>query len=177
VKTSPFLLGALLIVATSCSDSTGPDAFGGSLSFSYSGATSGTFNASGSILAEDPLASTWAVGTRDEENEILTVAANFARSSNSFDDIVIDLPQLTTGTVTVANGATIVMTFARNASGTTAAWDCALTSGSVTVTSLSGTRGRGSFAGTGSCFPPTGAPVAFTVTNGSFDVSLVSSGF
>jgi hypothetical protein len=64
------------------------------------------------------------------------------------------------------------ITFGQPQSGA-AAWHCALTSGSVVVTSLSSARVRGSFSGSGSCLPSTGSPVAFTVTNGSFDVPLV----
>jgi hypothetical protein len=173
VKPSRLLVGALLTVATACGDSTGPGGLNGRVSFSYSGATSGTFDASGSILEGDPLRSTWAAGARDDENESLAVAANLARSETTTDDVVIDFPQLATGTVTVANGARVAISFGYTQTGIPT-WSCDLTSGSVTVTTLSGTRARGSFSGTGTCVNSNGTSGAFTVSNGSFDVPVVN---
>jgi hypothetical protein len=168
------LLGALLTVATACSDSTGPGSLSGSLSFSYSGATSGTFDAAGSPLgADDPFGATWAAAIRDDANQTIDVAANIARPSNTSDNAVVHFPQLTPGTVTIANGAQVPVTFGRTQSGTVDR-SCSLTSGSVVVTSVSGIRARGTFSGTGTCVGTTGGPAAFTVTNGSFDVPLVS---
>ena len=167
------MIGALLAVVAACGDGTGPGGLSGSLSFSYSGVTSGTFSASGSVGVLDPFGSTWAAGVRDETNQSLSVAANVARPSDRSDDAVIAFPQLTPGTVTIANGAGIAITFGMTQSGT-ATWACDVTSGSVTVTTLSGTRARGTFSGTGTCFNDSGASGAFTVTNGTFDVPAVS---
>jgi len=172
MKSSRVFVGVLLAAAAGCGDGTGPGALNGSLSFSHSGATSGTFTASGSVLVADPEAATWAAGARDDANESIAIAANIARPSNTFDDIIIDFPQLTPGTVTVANGAHVVITFGQTQSGS-ATWFCDLTAGSVVVTSVSSSRVRGSFSGTGDCLGATGGPVSFTVTNGSFDVPLI----
>jgi hypothetical protein len=173
VKPSRILLGALLAAAAGCSDSLGPGALSGDLSFSHSGAMAGTFTASGSILVTDPETSTWAAGVRDETNESITIAANVARpSSNTVDNIVIDFPQLTPGAVTVANGAYVVVAFGQAQDGT-ATWSCALSSGSVVVSSVSNGRVVGSFSGNGTCVDENGSPAAFTVTNGDFDVPLV----
>jgi hypothetical protein len=170
---SRILLVVLLAIAAGCGDGTGLGGLSGSLSFSHSGATTGTFSASGSVLTQDPEAGTWAAGARDDANQMIAIAANIGRPSNTFDDIVIDFPQLTPGSVTMANGAHVVITFGQTQSGT-ATWFCDLTSGSVVVTSLSDGRARGTFSGTGSCLPATGGPVAFTVTNGSFDVPVIT---
>jgi hypothetical protein len=170
---SRILLAVLLAIAAGCGDGTGLGSLHGSVSFSHSGATTGTFSASGSILEEDPQTGTWAAGARDDANQLIAIAANVGRSSNTFDDIVVDFPQVTTGTVTIANGARVVISFGQTQSGT-ATWFCELTSGSVVMTSLSGGRARGTFSGNGSCLPATGGPVAFTVTNGSFDVPLIT---
>jgi hypothetical protein len=169
---SRVLLAVLLAIAAGCGDGTGPGGLTGSLSFSHSGATTGTFSASGSLLTEDPQTGTWAAAARDDANQMIAIAANVGRP-DTFDDTVIDFPQLTPGSVTIANGARVVITFGQTQSGT-ATWFCDLTSGSVVVTSLSGGRARGTFSGTGSCLPATGGPVAFTVTNGSFDVPLIT---
>jgi hypothetical protein len=173
VKPSRLFLGALLTVATACGDSTGPTGFNGSLSFSHSGATSGTFNASGSAFVGDPFGATWAAAVRDDANQSIAIAANLVRSSTTSDNVAIEFPQVSTGSVAIANGSQVAIVFGRTQSGA-AAWSCDLTSGTVVVTSLSSTRARGSFSGTGSCLAATGGPVAFTVTNGSFDVPAVS---
>jgi hypothetical protein len=172
MKAHRLLVGALLVAAAGCSDSNSPFGLNGSLSFSHTGATTGTFNASGSLLVLDPQAATWAAGARDDANQSIGIVANVARTSTTFDDIVIDFPQLTTGTVTVANGAAVAIAFGQTTTGT-AQWICGLTSGSVTVSSISGSRVRGSFSGAGTCLASTGGPVAFTVSNGDFDVPLL----
>ena len=175
MKASHLSLGVLLIASISCSDSTGVGALSGDLSFSHSGATSGTFNASGSVLVADPSVATWAAAARDDAAQSIGIAAHIARPSNTSDEIAIDFPQLTPGTVTVANGAGVGITFGRPQSGA-AAWTCALASGSVVVTSLSSTRIRGTFSGSGGCVSASGSPAAFTVTSGSFDSPLVNLG-
>lgn len=169
-------LAALLTVMAACSDSTGLGGLNGSLSFSHSGATIGTFSASGSVLAADPMTVDWAAGARDDQTQSIAISAHIPRANDTFDDVVIDFPQLTTGTIAIANnGAHVAVVFGDSQSGTPT-WSCNLTSGSVVVTSVSSSRARGSFSGTGTCFGGSGAPAAFTVTNGSFDVPLVDIG-
>jgi hypothetical protein len=175
MKTSRMLVAALLVVAAGCGDGTGPFGINGTLSFSHSGATTGTFNASGSVLVINPDAATWAAGARDEATQSIAIAANVAQSGSTFDNVVIDFPQVDAGTVAIgagANNANVAISFDMTASGS-AAWVCGLTSGSVVVSSVSGSRVRGSFSGSGTCLPNGGAPVAFAVSNGSFDVPLL----
>jgi hypothetical protein len=175
VKPSRLFLGVLLTVATACGDSTGPGGMSGSLSFSHSGATSGTFSASGSILVPDPMAATWAAAVRDDANQTLSVAANVVRPSNILDVVAIDLPRLMTGTFAIPNEARVAINFGQTQSGART-WGCNLTSGSVIVTAFSGVRALGTFSGAGSCLGATGL-VAFTVADGSFDVPVVSGIF
>jgi hypothetical protein len=170
VKPSRALVAALLAVTAGCSDIIEP-ALSGNLSFSHSGAITGTFSASGSVLVANPDAATWAAAERDDANQAIDIVAHVAHPSNTSDDIVVHFPQLTPGTVTVANGANVVMTFGRTTAGT-AAWTCGLASGSVVVTSVSNTRVRGSFSGSGACVPASGNPATFSAANGSFDVPL-----
>jgi hypothetical protein len=172
VKPSRILVGALLAVTAGCGDGTGPGGLSGSVSFSHSGATTGTFSASGSVLVADPEASTWAAGTRDDASQSIDVEGYIAHPSGTHDYAHVQFPQLTPGTVTVANGASVTIVFGQPETGT-ATWYCTLTSGSVVVTSLSSNRVRGSFSGSGTCVPASGSPVALTVTDGSFDVPLV----
>lgn len=176
MKTFRVFVAGVLAVATACSDISGPGALSGNLSFSHSGATSGTFSASGSVLAADPQAVDWAAGVRDDQSQSIAIAAHIPRANNTSDEVAIEFPQLTTGTVNIANnGAHVAMAFGQPQSGTPT-WSCALTSGSVVLTSLSSTRASGSFSGTGTCTGSTGGPTAFTVTEGSFDVPLVDAG-
>ena len=173
MKPSRILIGALLAVTAGCGDGTGPGGVSGSVSFSHSGASTGTFSASGSVLVADPQAATWAAGTRDDASQSIDVEGYVAHPSSTHDYVHLHFPQLTPGTVTIANGAAVDIAFGQPQAGT-ATWYCFLTSGSVVVTSLSSARVRGSFSGSGICLPAaSGSPVAFTVTNGSFDVPLV----
>jgi hypothetical protein len=172
VKPSRILIGGLLAVTAGCGDGTGPGGVSGSVSFSHSGATTGTFSASGSVLVADPQTATWAAGTRNDASQSIDVEGYVAHPSSTHDYVHVHFPQLTAGTVTVANDATVSIVFGQPQTGA-ATWYCTLTSGSVVLTSLSSARVRGSFSGSGSCLPSTGSPVAFTVTDGSFDVPLV----
>jgi hypothetical protein len=173
VKPIRVLFAASLAVAASCSDSTGTSGLNGTLSFSHSGATSGNFNASGSAVVANPGTSEWAAAGRDDLDQSITIVANIPRGSNTADNVLVYFPQLTTGTVTIAQGSEVLIAFGINSSGTSATWSCELDAGSVVVTSVSNNRVQGSFSGTGDCFATTGGPVAFTVTNGSFNVPML----
>jgi hypothetical protein len=170
---SRLLLGALLTLAASCGDGTGPGSPSGSVSFSHSGATSGTFTASGSVSVADPDRATWAFAERDDANQTITVMANVARPSDVVDNTIVVFPQLTAGTATIPNQASVAINFGQTPSGIRT-WSCTLSSGTVVVTSVSDTRARGTFAGTGHCL---GLAVLaeFTVTSGSFDVPWVAT--
>jgi hypothetical protein len=172
VKKSRAFVGALLVLTAGCGDGTGPGGVSGSVSFSHSGAITGTFSAFGSVLVPDAQNATWAAGTRHDASQSIDIEGYVAHPSSTHDYVAVYFPQVTPGTVTLANGASIDVIFGQAQTGP-ATWFCILTSGSVVVTSLSSNRVRGSFSGSGNCLPASGNPVAFTVTNGSFDVPLV----
>jgi hypothetical protein len=165
-------LAALIAAATGCGDSTGPGPRTGSLSFAHSGAVAGTYSASGSILGtSDPRAATWAAGSPDDANQAIDVMASTPRPSNTIDHVIIQVPA-STGSVAIGDGAVVAIAFGQ-APGGAATWTCTLGSGTVVVASLSGDRVIGSFSGTGSCLGSSTGLVAFTVTDGSFDVPLI----
>jgi hypothetical protein len=52
---------------------------------------------------------------------------------------------------------------------------CALTSGSVVISSISASRAAGTFSGSGTCLSSVGTPSNFSITGGTFDVALVAA--
>jgi hypothetical protein len=169
------LMVASVGVAMSCGDSTSPGSVSGSLSFTHSGAISGTFNASGSVLVADPEAVQWAAASRDNTNDGIDISARIPRASNTNDNILIFFPQQTTGSVDAGTEAIVIIGFGVNESGS-ATWLCGLDAGTVTVATISSTRVTGTFSGTGDCIASGGGAAAFTVTNGSFNVPLIDGG-
>jgi hypothetical protein len=173
------LLGVL-----SCKDSSGPNTLG-SLSFSFTGGGGGTYSASGaapSFSAPPPTATSWATGFVDGAETF--IAASRPRSGVLVDLVLLRFGLTTTGTETIdpacnidgtpaCNGMDLSLNF--NGNGDTADFFCSLTSGTIVVTSVSGGRAQGTFSGNGQCQPGTGgAPSAFSVSNGTFDVALVA---
>jgi hypothetical protein len=70
---------------------------------------------------------------------------------------------------------TMILFLNFNGNGDTGDFFCRLTSGTILLTSTSGGRAEGTFSGAGECAAGTGGAItAFTVTNGTFDVALVS---
>ena len=99
--------------------------------------------------------------------------ANVALPSDVADDIIVVFPQLTAGTATIPNQASVHINFGETPIGIRT-WSCTLSSGTVVVTSVSDTRARGTFAGAGHCVG-LAFLAEFTVTSGSFDVPSVAT--
>ena len=167
-----------------CGGNDGPTtvtAFDGALSFTYSGANSGTFNASGSV-PNTPGASihttAWAAAQASATSEMAVVAVQ-PRSSTTHDLVGIFIQRNTVGSETVnescsfnCNGMSIGIGHTNSGSSFTAV--CFLTAGTIAITEKSSTRMKGTFSGTGECMSFAGAETgSFTVTNGSFDVAIV----
>jgi hypothetical protein len=63
-----------------------------------------------------------------------------------------------------------------NGNGDTGDFFCKLTSGTVVLQDVSGGRAKGTFSGAGSCADgTTGAASAFSVSGGTFDVTVVAT--
>jgi hypothetical protein len=115
------------------------------------------------------------------------VAASNPRSGGLVDLVILRLERTTTGSATIdpscnidgstpCSGMTFSINF--NGNGDTADFFCALSSGTIVLTEINDDRASGSFSGSGQCFPGGGgAPSAFTVANGAFNVPLIDVPF
>ena len=175
------LVPSLALIAACGSDGpTTVTAFDGALSFTYSGGTSGTFNASGSLpsTASGQTTTAWAAAQASATSEMF-VGAVSPRSATTHDLVGIFIQRNTVGTETInsscgfnCNGMDITIGMAN--SGSTFTVNCFLGSGSIAITEKSASRMKGTFSGTGQCMTSTGSAAgAFTVTNGTFDVAIV----
>ncbi|MEO7648545.1 MAG: hypothetical protein ABIV11_09985 [Gemmatimonadaceae bacterium] len=190
---------ALWVATAGCGGDgpTDPTALGGWINFDYSGSETGSFRAAGRI---DPFRSgpytDGAAVLRDRYAgvETMIVLGIQMRSSLRADVLVLSFPGVTTpqtfpladiecpsgdvpctltlfgssfGTdVPVASGPPVFFFDAEN--------DYHFTGGTVTIKSVTGTRMTGSFDGIAETQPLSGSPQVITVTNGRFDVPILS---
>ncbi|CAN5489483.1 hypothetical protein BH09GEM1_BH09GEM1_10850 [soil metagenome] len=158
----------------------------GSLSFNFTGGGGGTYNATGGIssatLASTPYTTTWAAGYKDTNDNSTNIAANVPRTSTTSDFAAITFKGQAAATVSIANSCTATTTVACNSvslligqssSGAVFTSFCTLTSGTITIASISSTNVSGSFSGAGTCVTSTGSSTTWIVTNGSFSVPLL----
>jgi hypothetical protein len=178
------LIALALLASLSCSDSSGPNILG-TVSFTYTGGGGGTFTASGnapSFSVAPPTGTSWAVGYV-EAGEMF-VAAGKPRSGARIDLALLRIGRTTAGSEPIdvncdVDGSTPCtgMMFALNfdGNGDTGDFFCVLTGGTIVVSSVSSSRARGTFSGTGECVAGTGGAIsAFSATNGTFDVAMVA---
>lgn len=178
------VVGASLALLASCKDSsTGPTGFSGTVSFTYSGAISGNFTATGVMPAAQGAMETsaWAAGEVSTVDGVTYVASATPRNATSHDFFGFYVERTTPGSSSASDTCTSNCAFVafefgmQNGTGNTWLQLCSLTAGTVTITEISGSRVKGTFSGTGECVAPNSStPQAFTVTNGTFDVALVS---
>lgn len=154
-------------------------AFDGSLSFTYSGANSGTFSASGSVptSASAQATSAWAVAYASSSSE-MDVVASAPRTATTHDAVVVFIQRNTVGSVTInsscsvsCNEVDLVIGLANSGQSFTAS--CFLTTGTIAITEKSASRMKGTFSGTGTCLTQAGSSGPFTASNGTFDVAIV----
>lgn len=187
-------LAACLVAVAACDDgTTGPvDAPSGSLSFSYSGAQSGSFSATGQYGEDRTGSFEWrpfAVGLRYFDNsvnaqtiDIFGVAPRSGTRGDAVDLFIDDLTQpralsldleaclLNRATLDVRDGCAVGL-FAFDASPQTGAGEIWLTrTGTLTVEAVSAGRIRGSFSGT----LVNEDDDVITVSGGTFDVPVVN---
>lgn len=180
-----------LAVTVSCSDSpSGPNgAASGSLSFGYNGGTlvsAGSFAASGGLPASQTAQNTtdWAAGVRDDQsNNNISVIGSVPRAGSRVDLAMLMFDRSTAGTSTISVNCdtetcpAVVFWYnlseSQNATGEVL---CGLETGTMTLATVTTTRATGSFSGTGSCISLDDftTETTFTVTNGSFDVPLLT---
>lgn len=183
---SILLAASVLAIAACSADKAVGVATSGSVSFSYTGAGGGSYNATGSIAsnasATTARTTTWAAGWKGTSDGGTYVAANLVRTNVS-DVTAITIARQTTGTSAVdstcvsstTKACTDVLLMLGVSSGSGLNFICMLTTGSVTIASISATNVQGSFSGSGTCSETVSpfATSAWVVTNGSFNVPIV----
>lgn len=175
----PMFVLALALTAA-CGDSptdSGSNAGSGSLSFTYASnnsPVSGVFSAEGSVPKNGE--GTWAGAVRQGTDA--AVLGN--QVSGSIENAAImGLPGVHVGPFVINENcdstcASLAVVIEKVVNGQTRSYLCAMTEGTINVTSLSESRIRGTFAGTGACasLEEPNEPL-ITITNGSFDTPLV----
>jgi len=177
------LVSIALLGALSCSDSSGPGTRG-SVAFAFTGAGNGNFSASGdapALTQTPPTTTSWAVGYVQSGQTY--IGASTPRSGGLVNMAIIRLELTAPGSQTIdascdIDGATACtgMDFYLNfnSNGDTADYFCRLMSGTIVLAETSSSRASGTFSGSGSCMAGTGGTIsAFSVSNGTFDVTMV----
>ena len=172
---------AVLVLAAGCGE--GPTTivgFNGALAFSYSGASTGSFNASGAIptTSAEQRTTPWAAGYVEPGNQT-SVAAATPRDASTHDFVDLYINRNTVGSSTVnsscsssCSGLSFIIGAANT--GASSATSCFLTDGSIAITEKSDTRVKGTFSGTGTCVSSAGGSGSFTATGGTFDVPFIT---
>ncbi len=177
----------LILAATACGDD-GPTAntnLSGSMSFTYSGAGGGTFNASGAAptVAASIGNQSFAAGVRDDAESAIGIFGVRARGGGRYDNVIVAIDRMTVGTVSVEAGcdpdageSCSGIVFLTNVSEADQDFDffCVATTGSLAITSINNSRVIGTFTGSGECFNANAVTSSFTITNGTFDVALLT---
>jgi hypothetical protein len=184
------LLFAISIALAACggdaTSTTAPSAVttstAGTVSFSFTNGAAGSFSASGSTPTTNTSVfgtAPWATGVRDDAKQALVVVGIVPKTSTTWDFAMIRIKRLTVGSNTIiapcadSSCTGLIIAFESNQGGSVFTLACVLTSGTVSISSLSSTRATGTFSGSGTCAGQAGATSAFTVTGGTFDVPVV----
>jgi hypothetical protein len=193
MKLKSVLAFAFAVALAGCGDSTTPTVTIGSLSFTYTGAgaaTATTYAATGTIPATVNTNGTsslgtipWAAGSVDQTNNFTIIGASVPRTPTTWDVTNIVATRTTVGTSPIAANCDdpeatdctgVMALFGMNPNGDSFAYLCALSTGSVTISTITSTNITGTFSGSGACFTEEGAASAFTVTNGIFNVLITN---
>lgn len=166
-------------------------AVSGSVSFNYSGGGgAGSYSATGSIAsnASSQTANTtqWAAAYKDNTDGSVNIGANKPHTSTASDFFAIVIAGQAVGNYTINPDCSptsttactdVVLILDSNNSTSDFGYVCVLASGTVNITSISGTNVQGTFSGTGSCVLGTSpfTETTWTVTNGSFNTPLLAT--
>ena len=177
------LAAVVLLGVVACSDASGPG-IRGTISFAYTGGGGGSFNASGdarTLGAPLPTSTSWVLGFVEEGETF--IGASSPRSGGLVDMVILRIKRTGIGSESIdptcdtdggvsCTGMVLYLNF--NGNGDSADFYCSLTSGAIVLTEVTSSRAKGTFSGNGSCIAGSGgAPAAFAVSGGAFDVALV----
>lgn len=171
-----------------------PTGLEGTISFNYSGTltSSSTFSASGPLPGsiEGQATLEWAAGTRDLDAEksadpesapIATVVGSRPATPGHYDFAVLALARVSKGLAPIDTGGCygncpglVVYFRTTDAPNTPGQIACTVVKGVIRVDSISPVRAVGTFSGTGGCMDDEANSSPFAVTNGAFNVALVS---
>jgi hypothetical protein len=183
-----YILVAALGILSACSDSPTANDIGvsGSVSFNYTGAGGGAYNATGAITAtasqQTIFTTDWATGFKEDASTSTNVEANVAQAGGVGNLFFLTVGRQTVGssdipvTCTTDNPAcTDILFVVGGAQSGNFQFFCRLESGTVTVTAISANNAQGTFAGSGTCVTggATQTESPFAITSGSFNVPLV----
>ena len=178
-----FLLGATVLLLGSCSNGTEPRNSSGSLTFSSLGTGSVPyFSVSGAFDPNRAATSPWAFGVVDETADSLHLHARKPHDNGTYDDVHVWIGKTAVGDVAIHEtcGTTVddlcagvTIDFEFNPANEGFTYTCFLTSGYVSITSISETRASGVFSGAGTCYSILGASSTFNLTTGTYDVALI----
>jgi hypothetical protein len=183
VLSKRLVIGASLVLLAGCKDSNSPTGFQGTVSFSYSGAISGNFSATGAMPASQSQweTSSWAAGEVSTTDGVTYVVSVSPRSATTNDFAFFYAERITTGSSDFSVNCSTNCAYGtfefgvQNVTGNSWLQSCTMVSGTVTITEVSSTRIKGTFSGTAECFAPgSSVPQSLTIANGSFDVARMS---
>ena len=148
------------------------------------GTVSGRYEARGEARAGTaPILQTYALGQRYTDDGHILVLSNVKHSGEDVADFTwITIPRLTEGTVTIdgicpgENCASVSLALETGTVGVSQAkYSCSLDAGTIRITSVTATRVKGDFSGTGFCVgaPGTADLDQFSIAEGTFDVVLI----
>lgn len=154
--------------------------YGGS---SNQGTVNGTYEARGEArTGTPPLQQTYALGQRYVDDGYIQVMSNRTHEGDAADFTWITIPRLTEGSVTIDGTcpgetcAAVALALEVGATGVSQArYSCSLDAGTIHITSVTETRVKGDFSGTGFCIggPGTTDLDQFSIAEGTFDVKLI----
>lgn len=109
------LLVGLSVALVACGgDTTAPKNLttSGSLSFSFTGGSAGSYSATGSAPANSAFAygtSPWAAGVRDDAKQAIVVVGTVPKTSTTWDLAAIEITRLTVGSNTINSSCTATL--------------------------------------------------------------------
>jgi hypothetical protein len=181
---------AALVFAVSCGSDgpSEPTGTSGTFTFNFGGTmVSGSYSASGSLPSNGSTAQAWAAGFNDTTDDYIGIVAVAPRTGAGarYDQVILAVDRNTTGSTSIDVGCDpdgtaictgMLLWYNISDAGGLGEVLCVLETGTVTIASVSSSRVTGSFSGNGICVAQDdGDEGTFTVTNGSFNVPLVSN--
>lgn len=191
MTTAGWVFAALITAGlAACDGGLEPEPHGPSrVELQYAGPLTGSFTVEGEIRAgeADMLGNTYAYGLRYDTSPPVEVRANrYDEATNMADWVQILIPGSTTGTSPIdwnqcqssepeCASVSLVLQLLHE-HGEQARYSCSLMTGTISVTSISSTRAKGTFSGIGGCIDRDaagGEMPSVQITGGQFDVNLV----